>query len=109
MVVALNLVDDRTEVDVLPGFGFDGYRSNSLGLLLVDELACSAIDQRRQVLDRMIGKEQQKAVVEALPQAMHTVRGAGSLRGLSAHLGQPQVALVRRTAKRLLTSRGLLP
>ena len=108
MVVAFNLVDDRTEVNVLPGFDFDGHRSNSLGLLLVDELACSAIDQGRQVLDLMIGNEQQKAVFEARPQAMRTVRGAGSLRGLLAHMGQAQVALARRTAKRLPTSRGLL-
>ena len=69
----------------------------------------SAAGTGRQVLDLTIGDEQHKAVFEARRRAMHTVGGAGSLRGLLAHTGQAQVALARRTARRLLTSRGLFP
>ena len=103
--VALDLVDAERHLFLLVGYDVGRLRNCSLGLLIVDELARSAVAEGLHTFDLTVGDEPYKADFGARPTPMFAVRRARTLRGLGAAALADLEAWVRPHAKRALAAR----
>jgi CelD/BcsL family acetyltransferase involved in cellulose biosynthesis len=103
--VALDLVDAQRHLFLLVGYDVGRLRNCSLGLLIVDELARSAVAEGLHTFDLTVGDEPYKADFGARPTPMFAVRRARTARGLAAVALADLEAWARARAKRLLAAR----
>jgi CelD/BcsL family acetyltransferase involved in cellulose biosynthesis len=103
--VALDLVDTERHLFLLVGYDVVRLRNCSLGLLIIDELVRSALDEGLHTFDLTVGDEPYKADFGAQPTPMYAVRLAVTSRGRVAASAADLDAAARRLAKRVLAAR----
>jgi CelD/BcsL family acetyltransferase involved in cellulose biosynthesis len=86
---------------ILGGFDEAGYRKQSIGSLLFQEVARDCIERGERFLDFTIGDEPYKRVFGAEPSPMWQISRAGSPLGYAADLMVENLPAAKSLAKRL--------
>lgn len=103
--VSLDLADASRHVFLVVGYDFGRLRNYSLGLLIVDELARSAIRRGARQLELTVGNEGYKADFGAVPAPLWSTRRARTLRGHVAGVLIDLAAWARPRVKAALAAR----
>jgi CelD/BcsL family acetyltransferase involved in cellulose biosynthesis len=86
---------------ILSGFDHDGFKNQSLGSLLFEQIARDCIERGERFLDFTIGDEPYKLTFGAAPSPMWQVSRAGSPLGYAARLLVERMPMARSLARRL--------
>ena len=97
--VALDLVESDRELFLIVGYDFERLRNFSLGLLIVDQIAHSAIAGGLRYLDLTVGDEVYKSDFGATRRSLFHVRITRTPSGYIAFHGREMYLRARRTAK----------
>jgi CelD/BcsL family acetyltransferase involved in cellulose biosynthesis len=90
---------------ILGGFDLAGYKSQSIGALMFEQIARDCIERGDTVLDFTIGDESYKRLFGAQPSGMWMISRAGSPLGLVAGLVVDQAPWIKKVARRLVHNR----
>jgi len=93
---------------IMSAFDIAGYKSQSLGALMFEQVARDCVERGDQVLDFTIGDEPYKRLFGAEPSPMWSVTQAGSPVGILADFALRQAPWIKIAAKRMADFR-LLP
>ncbi|UWU74078.1 GNAT family N-acetyltransferase [Bradyrhizobium huanghuaihaiense] len=93
---------------IMSAFDIDGYKSQSLGALMFEQVARDCIERGDQMLDFTIGDEPYKKLFGAQPSPMWTVTQTGSTVGAISLFALKQAPWLKLAAKRMSEFR-LLP
>ena len=93
---------------ILSAFDIEGYKSQSLGLLMFEQVARACIERGDRMLDFTIGDEPYKKLFGGQPSPMWIVTQAGSTAGAVSLFALQQAPWLKLAAKRLSDVR-LLP
>jgi CelD/BcsL family acetyltransferase involved in cellulose biosynthesis len=93
---------------IMSAFDIDGYKSQSLGSLMFEQVARDCIERGDQMLDFTIGDEPYKKLFGGQPSPMWMVTQAGSTAGAISLFALKQAPWLKLAAKRLSDFR-LLP
>ncbi len=104
VAVALDLDAPDRELFLVVGYDFGRLRNYSLGLLIVDLLARSAIERGKSHLDLTVGDESYKGDFGARPLPLHQVRLPRTARGRLALASQDALLRARPHAKRAVVA-----
>ncbi len=99
---AFALVRDGRVLVILNGFDEAGYKRQSVGSLMFQEIARDCIASGDGTLDFTIGDEPYKLTFGGEPRPMSRFSRAGSLRGRAASFAVERSPLVRELARRVL-------
>ena len=99
---AFALVRDGRVLVILNGFDEAGYKRQSVGSLMFQEIARDCIARGDGILDFTIGDEPYKLIFGGEPRPMESFSRAGSLRGRVASFAVEKSPFVREMAKRVL-------
>ncbi|MFK4508654.1 GNAT family N-acetyltransferase [Bradyrhizobium daqingense] len=94
---------------IMSAFDIDGYKSQSLGALMFEQVARDCIERGDQMLDFTIGDEPYKKLFGAQPSPMWAVTQAGSTVGTVALFALKQAPWLKLAAKRMSEFRPLPP
>jgi CelD/BcsL family acetyltransferase involved in cellulose biosynthesis len=97
---ALGLAHRGSFLIILGGFDEAGYRKQSIGSLLFEQIARDCIERGDQSLDFTIGDEPYKRVFGGKPSPMWQISRTGSPLGYAAHLAVEKSPAVRALARR---------
>jgi len=86
---------------IMSAFDIDGYKSQSLGALMFEQVAKDCIERGDQMLDFTIGDEPYKKLFGAQPSPMWTVTQAGSTAGAISLFALKQAPWLKLAAKRV--------
>jgi CelD/BcsL family acetyltransferase involved in cellulose biosynthesis len=86
---------------IMSAFDIDGYKSQSLGALMFEQVARDCIERGDQMLDFTIGDEPYKKLFGAQPSPMWAVTQAGSTAGAISLFALKQAPWLKLAAKRL--------
>jgi CelD/BcsL family acetyltransferase involved in cellulose biosynthesis len=86
---------------ILSGFDHDGFKNQSLGSLLFEQIARDCIERGERFLDFTIGDEPYKMTFGATPSPMWQISRAGSPLGYAARLVVERMPAARSLARRL--------
>ena len=92
---------------ILGGFDLAGYKKQSIGSLVFEEIARDCIERGDVSLDFTIGDEPYKQLFGARPTSMWMVTQSGSPLGSIANFLVDQLPWAKRIAKRVFVDRGL--
>lgn len=87
---------------LLGGFDFEGYRKQSIGALMFENVARDCIERGDTLLDFTIGDEPYKRLFGAKPSSMWMISSAGNPFGSVVNLMVHQMPWVRKMAKGVL-------
>ena len=97
----LGLCHNGTFLIIMSAFDVEGYKSQSLGALMFEQVAKNCIEQGDQILDFTIGDEPYKRLFGARPSPMWTVTQTGSATGSLVGFALKQAPWVKLAAKRM--------
>lgn len=86
---------------IMSAFDIDGYKSQSLGALMFEQVARDSIERGDQMLDFTIGDEPYKKLFGAKPSPMWAVTQAGSTTGAISLFALKQAPWLKLAAKRM--------
>jgi len=86
---------------IMSAFDIDGYKSQSLGALMFEQVAKDCIERGDQMLDFTIGDEPYKKLFGAQPSPMWAVAQAGSTAGAISLFALKQAPWLKLAAKRM--------
>ncbi|MGY8707624.1 GNAT family N-acetyltransferase [Bradyrhizobium sp. 18BD] len=86
---------------IMSAFDIDGYKSQSLGALMFEQVARDCIERGDQMLDFTIGDEPYKKLFGAQPSPMWAVTQAGSTAGAISLFALKQAPWLKLAAKRV--------
>ncbi len=89
---------------ILGGFDHAGYKNQSIGALMFEQVARDCIERGNSVLDFTIGDEPYKLTFGAQPSRMWMISRAGSPLGSAAGMAVEQLPWVKALAKRLFAT-----
>ncbi len=87
---------------IMSAFDVDGYKSQSLGALMFEQVARDCIERGDRMLDFTIGDEPYKRLFGANPSPMWTVTQTGSAIGGLAEFAIKQAPWIKLAAKRIV-------
>lgn len=108
IAAVLGLCHRNSFLVIMSAFDIAGYKSQSLGALMFEQVARDCIERGDQMLDFTIGDEPYKKLFGAQPSPMWTVTQAGSTAGAISLFALKQAPWLKLTAKRMAEFR-LLP
>jgi CelD/BcsL family acetyltransferase involved in cellulose biosynthesis len=85
----------------MSAFDVDGYKSQSLGALMFEQVAKDCIERGDRILDFTIGDEPYKRLFGAQPSPMWTVTQTGSAAGTLVEFALKQAPWIKLAAKRM--------
>jgi CelD/BcsL family acetyltransferase involved in cellulose biosynthesis len=94
---------------IMSAFDIDGYKSQSLGALMFEQVARDCIERGDQMLDFTIGDEPYKKLFGSQPSPMWAVTQAGSTAGAVSLFALKQAPWLKLAAKRMSEFRLLAP
>ncbi|MFK0689334.1 GNAT family N-acetyltransferase [Mesorhizobium sp. IMUNJ 23033] len=103
---ALGLEHRGSLLVILGGFDEAGYRKQSIGSLMFEQIARDCIERGDHSLDFTIGDEPYKRIFGGRPSPMWQIFRAGSPLGLAAHLTVEKLPAAKALARRVLGSHG---
>lgn len=104
---ALGLEHRGSLLVILNGFDEEGYRRQSTGSLMFEQIARDCIERGDHHLDFTIGDEPYKGIFGGQPSPMWQIHRAGSPLGYAAHLAVEKLPAAKELARHLLeTARG---
>lgn len=101
IAAVLGLCHRGSYLIIMSAFDIAGYKSQSLGALMFEQVARDCIGRGDQVLDFTIGNEPYKKSFGAQPSPMWAVTQVGSTAGAIADFALKQAPWLKRAAKRL--------
>ncbi len=101
IAAALGLCHRNSFLVLMIAFDIEGYRNQSLGALMFEQVARDCIERGDQMLDFTIGDEPYKRSFGAQPSPMWEVTQVGSTTGAIALFALRQAPWLKLTAKRL--------
>jgi len=101
VAAVLGLSHQGTFHVIMSAFDIAGYRSQSLGALMFEQVARDCIERGDQMLDFTIGDEPYKKLFGAQPSPMWAVTQAGSTAGTVALFALKQAPWLKLAAKRM--------
>jgi CelD/BcsL family acetyltransferase involved in cellulose biosynthesis len=101
IAAVLGLYHNATFLIIMSAFDVDGYKSQSLGSLMFEQVARDCIERGDQVLDFTIGDEPYKKLFGAQPSPMWTVTQTGSAVGALVEFALKQAPWIKLAAKRM--------
>jgi CelD/BcsL family acetyltransferase involved in cellulose biosynthesis len=101
IAAVLGLCHMGTFLIIMSAFDVEGYKSQSLGALMFEQVAKDCIERGDQVLDFTIGDEPYKKLFGAQPSPMWTVTQTGSAVGTLVEFALKQAPWVKLAAKRM--------
>ena len=101
IAAALGLCHGNSFLVLMIAFDIEGYRNQSLGALMFEQVARDCIERGDQMLDFTIGDEPYKRSFGAQPSPMWEVTQVGSTTGAIALVALRQAPWLKLTAKRL--------
>lgn len=101
IAAVLGLCHQGTFHVIMSAFDIDGYKSQSLGALMFEQVARDCIERGDQMLDFTIGDEPYKKLFGAQPSPMWAVTQAGSTAGAVALFALKQAPWLKLAAKRM--------
>src|SRR3984893_393096 len=101
IAAVLGLCHNGTFLIIMSAFDVEGFKSQSLGALMFEQVARDCIEQGDQILDFTIGDEPYKKLFGAHPSPMWTVTRAGSAAGTLVEFALKQAPWVKLAAKRM--------
>jgi CelD/BcsL family acetyltransferase involved in cellulose biosynthesis len=101
IAAVLGLYHKGTFLIIMSAFDVDGYKSQSLGSLMFEQVARDCIERGDQVLDFTIGDEPYKKLFGAQPSPMWTVTQTGSAAGALVEFALKQAPWIKLAAKRM--------
>jgi CelD/BcsL family acetyltransferase involved in cellulose biosynthesis len=108
IAAVLGLCHNGSFLVIMGGFNIAGYKSQSLGALMFEQVAKDCIARGDRVLDFTIGDEPYKKLFGAQPSPMWVVTQTGTAAGAVANYALVQVPWIKLLAKRMAEFR-LLP
>ncbi|OAF14928.1 cellulose biosynthesis protein CelD [Bradyrhizobium centrolobii] len=108
IAAVLGLCHQGSFLIIMSAFDIAGYKSQSLGALMFEQVAKDCIERGDQMLDFTIGDEPYKKLFGGQPSPMWTVTQAGSTAGAMALFAVRQAPWLKLAAKRMSEFR-LLP
>lgn len=104
---ALGLEHRGSLLVILGGFDQAGYRKQSIGSLMFEQIARDCIERGDRHLDFTIGDEPYKRIFGGQPSPMWQIHRAGSPLGYAAHLAVEKLPAAKELARHVLeTARG---
>jgi CelD/BcsL family acetyltransferase involved in cellulose biosynthesis len=103
IAVALGLAHAKHLLVVLGGFDLEGFKNQSVGALMFEEVAGDCISRSDLVLDFTIGDEPYKRLYGAEASAMWTISAAGSSIGSISGFMVDHMPWIKDMAKKLLS------
>lgn len=101
IAAVLGLCHNGSFLIIMGAFDIAGYKSQSLGALMFEQVAKDCIDRGDRVLDFTIGDEPYKKLFGAQPSPMWMVTQTGSAVGAFAAYALVQVPWIKSVAKRM--------
>ena len=101
IAAVLGLCHNGSFLIIMSAFDVDGYKSQSLGALMFEQVARDCIERGDQMLDFTIGDEPYKRLFGARPSPMWTVTQTGSAAGSLAEFAIKQAPWIKLAAKRI--------
>jgi CelD/BcsL family acetyltransferase involved in cellulose biosynthesis len=101
IAAVLGLYHKGTFLIIMSAFDVDGYKSQSLGSLMFEQVARDCIERGDQVLDFTIGDEPYKKLFGAQASPMWTVTQTGSAAGALVEFALKQAPWIKLAAKRM--------
>jgi CelD/BcsL family acetyltransferase involved in cellulose biosynthesis len=101
IAAVLGLCHKGTFLVIMSGFDLAGYKSQSLGALMFEQVAKDCIERGDQILDFTIGDEPYKKLFGARPSPMWTVTQTGSAAGTLVEFALKQSPWIKLAAKRM--------
>jgi CelD/BcsL family acetyltransferase involved in cellulose biosynthesis len=86
---------------IMSAFDIDGYRSQSIGALMFEQVARDCIERGDRILDFTIGDEPYKKTFGGQPSPLWSVTQAGSITGSLALFALRQAPWIKSAAKRM--------
>ena len=96
--IALDLMHEDRELYLIVGYDFEGMRTFSLGLIIVDQIACEVIDRGLRYLDLTVGDEPYKTDFGARRSPLFHVHSTRTPIGFAAFHGNALYLAARRRA-----------
>ncbi|WP_292099329.1 GNAT family N-acetyltransferase [Mesorhizobium sp.] len=106
---ALGLAHNGSLLVILGGFDEAGYRKQSIGSLLFEQIARDCIERGDHSLDFTIGDEPYKRIFGGRPSPMWQIFRAGSPLGYAAHLTVEKLPAAKALARRVLHGKKAAP
>ena len=106
---ALGLAHNGSLLVILGGFDEAGYRKQSIGSLLFEQIARDCIARGDHSLDFTIGDEPYKRIFGGRPSPMWQIFRAGSPLGYAAHLTVEKLPAAKVLARRVLHGKKVAP
>ena len=103
---ALGLEHRGSLLVILGGFDEAGYRKQSIGSLMFEQIARDCIERGDHSLDFTIGDEPYKRIFGGRPSPMWQIFRAGSPLGYAAHMTVEKLPAAKALARRVLGSHG---
>jgi len=103
---ALGLAHRGSLLVILGGFDEAGYRKQSIGSLMFEQIARDCIERGDHSLDFTIGDEPYKITFGGRPSPMWQIFSAGSPLGYAAHMTVEKLPAAKALARRLVGSHG---
>ena len=103
---ALGLEHRGSLLVILGGFDEAGYRKQSIGSLMFEQIARDCIERGDHSLDFTIGDEPYKRIFGGKPSPMWQIFRAGSPLGYAAHVTVEKLPAAKALARRVLGSHG---
>lgn len=101
IAAVLGLCHMGTFLIIMSAFDVAGYKSQSLGALMFEQVARDCIERGDQILDFTIGDEPYKRLFGTRPSPMWTVTQTGSTAGVLAGFALKQAPWIKLAAKRM--------
>ncbi|MBW7969642.1 GNAT family N-acetyltransferase [Bradyrhizobium sp. BR 10289] len=101
IAAVLGLCHQSSFLVIMSAFDIDGYKSQSLGALMFEQVARDCIERGDRMLDFTIGDEPYKRLFGAQPSPMWTVTEAGSTIGAISLFALKQAPWLKLAAKRM--------
>jgi CelD/BcsL family acetyltransferase involved in cellulose biosynthesis len=101
IAAVLGLHHKDTFLIIMSAFDVEGFKSQSLGSLMFEQVAGNCIERGDQVLDFTIGDEPYKKLFGAQPSPMWTVTQTGSAAGALVEFALRQAPWIKLAAKRM--------
>jgi CelD/BcsL family acetyltransferase involved in cellulose biosynthesis len=101
IAVVLGLARQRSFLIIMTGFDHAGFKNQSIGSLMFEQVARDCIERGETILDFTIGDEPYKLTFGANPQPMWQVSRAGSPQGWVVRLALENLPAAKALARRL--------
>lgn len=101
IAAVLGLCHKGSFLIIMSAFDVDGYKNQSLGALMFEQVAKDCIERGDRILDFTIGDEPYKRLFGARPSPMWTVTQTGSVAGTLAEFAITQAPWIKLAAKRI--------